>query len=57
MGKFKKWCQSKNINGPIIYTEKVPYLQSSFLSLIQSETHGYRSYGTVKLDYHSRITF
>ena len=57
MGKFKKWRQSKKINGPIIYTEKVPYLQSSFLNLIQSETQGCRSYGTVKLDYHSRITF
>ena len=40
----------------IIYTEKLPYLQSSSLHLFQRENQGYRSYDTVWLDYHSRIT-
>ena len=46
-GKLERWCQSKKMNGFIIYTEKLPYLQSSSLYLIQREIQGYRSYGTV----------
>ena len=46
-GKFKRWCHCKKMNGFIIYIEKLPYLQSSSLCLIQSESQGYHSYDTV----------
>ena len=35
------------MNSFIIYTEILPYLQSSFLHLIQRENQGYHSYDTV----------
>ena len=55
-GKFKRWHHNKKMNGFIICTEKLPYLQSSSLYLIQKESQGYRSYDTVQLGYHFWIT-
>ena len=46
-GKSKIWRYSKKMNGFIIYTEKLPYLQSRSLYLIQRENQGYRLYDTV----------
>ena len=46
-GKFKRWHHSKKMGGFIIYTEKLPYLQTSSLYLIQSESQRYRSYDTI----------
>ena len=45
--KIKRWRHSKKMNGFVIYTERLPYLQSSFLHLIQRENQGYRSYDTI----------
>ena len=47
-GKIKKWRHSKKMNGLIIYSEKIPYLQSSSQYLIQRENHGYFSYNICK---------
>ena len=47
-GKIKKWRHSKKMNGLIIYTEKIQYLQSSSQYLIQRENHGYFSYNICK---------
>ena len=47
MGKFKRWRQNKKMSGFIIYTEKLTYLQSSSLYLIQRESQEYCSYYTV----------
>ena len=46
-GKFKRWHHNKKIDGFIICTEKLPYLESSSLYLTQRESQGYRSYDKV----------
>ena len=42
--KFERWHHNKRMNSFIIYAEKLPYLQSSSLFLLQKKIHGYRSF-------------
>ena len=46
-GKFKRCNHNKKMNDFIIHTEKLPYLQSSSLYLIQRESQEYRLYDAV----------